>query len=98
VNLATPSVEFSLETMDAMMRSFVADSGRIPAHPIIGPLADGSRSHPFNLVLHSDVEPYLRDRGYEEDDVIQLNGYLGSWWRIVFSRYIPHRDVGYEVD
>lgn len=57
--------------------------------PIPGRTADGSRGRPYSLILHENVEPYLLESGKHEGDLVQPNGTLGGWWRIVYDRYIP---------
>lgn len=92
------STEVTLDSVYDDLRSFIDSGGRIPAHPVLGPSADGSRNRPYNLVLHDSVEPYLVKGGYSEGDLVQPLGLMGSWWRITYSRYIPDPNIGYKVD
>jgi hypothetical protein len=46
----------------------------------------GTKEDPFALILHESVEPYAKQAGVNEGDVIPLPH---GWWRIVYSRRIP---------
>lgn len=51
----------------------------------------GSAGRPYQLIVPQAMEAMLGAQGFHEGDVIHLPlpGILGSFWRIVFARYMP---------